>query len=83
MDITGNFRQKVLLFDEQGLVAALKDVTGRVMAGVEVLGIGGVEALHDLGEIGLSRLEEQKRLVAHQAVGVDLEPVALLVRLEE
>jgi hypothetical protein len=51
---------------QDGLVAALEEVSASAMAAVEVLGVGAIELPHGLGEVGLGRLHQEVKMVAHQ-----------------
>ena len=47
------------------------------VAAIEALGIDAVQLSHAAGQVGLGRLDQQVKVVVHQAVGVAVPPEAL------
>ena len=68
MDVSKQGQPVPVLLDEKGLVPPLEQMSGPLMATVEVLRIGRLEPGHDPGKRDLPRLNGQMDVVVHQAV---------------
>lgn len=58
-----------LALDQDGGEPALQDVARALVARVEALGVGGVQALHAPRQVRPGRLDDQVVVVRHEAVG--------------
>jgi hypothetical protein len=59
-----------VLLDDDGLVSALKEVSGSVTPVVEELRIDPVQLAHPESEVPVGGLDEKMVVVVHKAVGV-------------
>jgi len=64
-------------FDQNRLVTALEQMTGPGAFDVKISGIGAVDVMHDLGQIGPGGLQQQVIVVVHQTVRMHPRIVAL------
>ena len=81
-DIAADLKEMTVLLDQDRLVPALKEVPGPSVALVEQLGIDAVHLPHADGEITIRGLDEEVKMVGHQAVGVADPGIALVDVLE-
>lgn len=61
---------------EQSLVSSLKKVAALITEPVEAIGERAEQPVHPGDEVGLGRLEDEVKVVAHDDVGVDQPVVA-------
>ena len=64
---------------QDGLVPPLEKVADGAVSSIEVLGVGLVDALHDLGQRYIVRLDQEMDVVAHEDVCVDAAFGAVLI----
>ena len=58
------------------LVASAEEVAEEFMTAIEASGVGAEEPAHASDEIAVGCLDDEVKMIAHQAIGVDL-PVGL------
>jgi hypothetical protein len=58
--------------DDEGLVAAAEEVAEEFVAAVEAARVGGKEPFHAVDEIGLGCLEDEMKMIVHEAIGMNL-----------
>jgi hypothetical protein len=64
----------LVVLDQEGVEARLKQVPGPAVPVVERLGVDAVEAVHDARNRLHRALDDDVEVVRHQAVHVDLQP---------
>src|SRR4051812_41771856 len=74
-DVTQRFLVVVVALDQARTEPLLEEMADEREPGVEVTRVLALEPLHSAREIGLRRLDEEMKVVGHQAVGVDLPAV--------
>jgi hypothetical protein len=83
MDIARHLNQITLLVDYKGLVTPLEEMATGIVQSIEELGVLGIEALHDGGEVGSLGLNEKMGIMSQKAIGVDREAMTLLTSTQE
>jgi hypothetical protein len=78
VNIAGKLLAIGILIDQDGPVSALKQVPGSLSFRVIIVGVGPVDVMENLGEIGTWGLKQEMVMVAHQAVGMYQGPVTLI-----
>ena len=68
--------------DQQGFVASAKNVAEELLAMIQADGVGAQKPAHAGHPIRVGRLQHQMKMVAHQAIGMDL-PFGLLAGLSQ
>src|SRR5437868_3824995 len=58
-------------FNDDGFVAAAEDVAEKLLLVIESNGVGAQQPAHSSDQIGIRCFEDQVKMVAHEAVGVD------------
>ena len=72
--------QKIFVFlTNDGLVTSFKQVSALMMFTIEILAVGLLQALHELGERLFRTLNQQMDVIGHQAISVDSVAVFLAV----
>lgn len=75
VDVFADVYLVVDVLDEAGFESPFKEVAGEFVFAVEVLGVFGVDFLHDETDVGGLGFDEQVGVVGHEAVGVQFERV--------
>ena len=73
MDIARELGEIGVLLDKDRLVSALKQMAAALTLGIVIDRIGGIQALHDPGEISLGGLKEKMIMVVHKTPGIQVE----------
>ena len=73
--IAAQFQKVAVRVHQQGFVAPLKKMAAAVVVAVEINGISRVEPLHEAVQISLRRVDHEMKVVGHQDVAVDLDPI--------
>ena len=60
-------------FYDDGLVTSAKHVTKKLVPMIEPNGVGAQQPAHPVHEIGVGCFNHQVEMIAHQAIGMDLE----------
>jgi hypothetical protein len=76
-DVPAHLEQVLVGLDVLGVERTLKYVAVELVAPVEVPGERAVYDQHPFGQVRRGRLDQQMRVVRHQAVGVEAPPAAL------
>ncbi len=63
--------------DVQRLVTSREKVSALLMPEVEALGVNPQQPLHPDHQVGLGRFDDQMKMIAHEAIGVNL-PLSLV-----
>ena len=83
MDVEDQSLEVVVLFDDEALEAALEEMSGAMVLGVEPGAVGHAEPLHRRREVGARGAQEEVVVVLHQDVRPDLDVEAVRERLEQ
>lgn len=70
-DVTQQFQQMLLLLDAARMVTSLVQVSTEPVAPVEFLRVFAVQVVHGCRKIGIRCLDEQMKVVGHEAQAVD------------
>lgn len=73
MDVPNELAEILIRLTEDGLIAALKQVSDLLVLSVVELAVGGQHSLHDVTNGIALHLDEQMEVVRHQAIGVEVE----------
>ena len=76
VNVAAQLEPVAFVLDEDGMEAALEEVSGALVTSVEIAGTARVEDLHSRGEVGAGRLEEEVVVIVHKGEGEDA-PVGL------
>src|ERR1043166_166478 len=57
--------------DDLGFITAAEQMAEELMAPIEAAGINSQQPCHARHQVGLGRLDDQMKMIAHQAPGVD------------
>ena len=71
MDVADQTQQVLVLVADNGFVSSLKKMADFAIAAVEILSVGLLQSLHELGERNATGFNQQMDVVGHQAVGID------------
>ncbi|WP_339148046.1 MULTISPECIES: hypothetical protein [unclassified Sutcliffiella] len=75
VDVFADVDLVVDIMDEAGFESAFQEVAGESVFAVDVLGVFGVDCLHDQADVGGFGFDEQVGVVGHETVGVQFERV--------
>ena len=62
---------------QDSLIPALKQMADAMVTAVEINSVAGIEALHEVFEIALHRLQQQMEMIGHQHIAMQLDVVAI------
>jgi hypothetical protein len=82
MHIPAELQEIAVLIDQERFISALIEMTHPPMAPVERRRIANIEMPHELREISPGGFHHQMKMVVHQHVTVNLDPVNLAGTLE-
>jgi hypothetical protein len=70
MNIAAQFQQITVLVHQDGFESPLVQVSDPAVTAIVIAGIGNIKLPHEFRQVGLGRLDNQVKVVAHQDVGV-------------
>jgi hypothetical protein len=82
MDVSDKTKEIGVPVAQDGFIPSLEKVTDHAISSVKVHSVCLVQALHDLGERYIPRLDQHMNMVVHEYIGIDAAAGAVLVDSE-
>jgi len=82
VDVPGKFLAIGILLYKDSLVSALKQMTDPFPLHIVVAGVGAVDMVKDLGQIGTGSFQKNMIMVVHQTIGMDDGIISLISRFK-
>jgi len=79
MNIPAEPHKMFIFFDQDSLVASLKQVATPSVAAVEVNRVGGIETLHEISEVSFGGHQEEVKMILHQDIRMQFNLIKLEV----